>query len=90
MITSSKGKSGFEQKIITSSKEKIGCEKNDHFKPKQEQFQSKKISPPASPIVAITTPEKQHGLSRFAVKPFPLKWLEHVGCPLDHPVLRVE
>ncbi len=56
----------------------------------KSNFSQKKISPPASPIVAITTPEKQHGLSRFAVKPFPLKWLEHVGCPLDHPVLRVE
>gem|GEM_PF-4975143 len=88
MSTSSKGKSGFESNEITSSKkERLGI-KNDHFKPKKEQFQSRKD--PAPPIVAITTLPKQHGLSLFVEKPFPLEWLEHAGCPLDHPVLRVE
>ena len=77
VITSSKGKSGFEQKMITSNQRK-------------SNFSQKKISPPASQIVDITTPQKQHGLSHFDVKSFLLKWLEHAGCPLDHPVLRVE
>ena len=35
-------------------------------------------------MICAETPQKQHGLSHFGVKPFPLKWLEHAGCDVTN------